>query len=144
MPARSLTILSASDSVASACREAAAQAGAAVADVVHLADQAALDLAGTLDGLVVVDPAFMAPLSIQEWSLGFLRDHRVLLFLLTSGNSEDADGLARFVGAQGALAMPVDAGQLAEYLASPFGAPTSMRPESVEVPDAATLGASIG
>ncbi|MHC4824003.1 MAG: nucleotidyl cyclase domain-containing protein [Planctomycetota bacterium] len=144
MPARSLTILSASDSVASACREAAAQAGAAVADVVHLADQAALDLAGTLEGLVVVDPAFMAPLSIQEWSLGFLRDHRVLLFLLTSGNSEDADGLARFVGAQGALAMPVDAGQLAEYLASPFGAPTSMRPESVEVPDAATLGASIG
>lgn len=144
MPARPLTILSADDKVVAACREAAAQAGSAVAEVTQLADAGALAAAGTIDGLVVVDPSFMAPLSIQEWSLGFLREHRVLLFLLTAGNHEDADGLARFVGAQGALPMPLDVAELAEYLASPFGAPTGMRPEAIEAPDAATLGASIG
>jgi len=144
MPARPLTILSSDDSVVAGCREAASQAGDAVSSVSVLADAGALDAAGTLDGLVVVDPAFMAPLSIQEWSLGFLREHRVLLFLLTSGNHEDADGLARFVGAQGALPLPLDTADLAEHLASPFGAPTSLRPQAIEAPDAATLGASIG
>ncbi|MFK5955043.1 MAG: hypothetical protein QM477_01205 [Planctomycetota bacterium] len=144
MPARSLTILSADASVIAACQEAAQIAGAVVGEVTHHADTAALATAGTIDGLVVVDPAFMAPLSIQEWALGFLREHRVLLFLLTNGNAADADGLARFVGAQGALSLPLQADALASYLASPFGAPTAMRPEKLEVPDAATLGASIG
>lgn len=144
MPSRPLTILSSDDALVATCKEAAAQAGEAVAEVSVLADAGALDAAGTLDGLVVVDPGFMAPLSIQEWALGFLREHRVLLFLLTTGNHEDADGLARFVGAQGALPLPLDVTELAEYLASPFGAPTGMRPEAIEAPDAAALGASIG
>jgi GGDEF domain-containing protein len=144
MPARSLTILSADAVVVEACRSAAVAAAAAVGEVVHLADSDALSAAGTLEGLVVVDPAFMAPLSVQEWSLAFLREHRVLLFLLTSGNVADADGLARFVGAQGALAMPVDSAALAERLASPFGAPASQRPETLPAPDAAALSESIG
>jgi len=144
MPARSLTILSTDQAVVAACQEAAKIAGAAVGEVSHHADASALATAGTIDGLVVVDPSFMAPLSVQEWALGFLREHRVLLFLLTTGNKADADGLARFVGAQGALALPLQADALASYLASPFGAPTALRPEKLEVPDAATLGASIG
>jgi len=144
MPARSLTILSANPVVVSACQEAAKLAGHAVGRVAHYDSSTALATAGTIDGLVVVDPSFMAPLSIQEWALGFLREHRVLLFLFTNGNDADADGLARFVGAQGALSLPVQPDSLASYLASPFGAPTSMRPEKLEVPDAATLSASIG
>ena len=144
MHPRTLTILSADAAVVAACRDAASKVGAAVGEVVHHADMGALDVVGTLDGLVVVDPSFMVPLSIQEWSLGFLREHRVLLFLLTIGNREDADGLARFVGAQGALEMPVDVTKLADHLASPFGVPSGMRPAAIPVPDAAALGASIG
>jgi len=144
MPARTLTILSADDSVVSACQTAATHAATAVAGVKVLRSQEELSAAGTMDGLVVVDPAFMAPLSVQEWALGFLREHRVLLFLLTTGDVADADGLARFVGAQGALSIPVNAASLGEYLSSPFGAPTSMRPEALPVPDAAALSQSIG
>jgi len=144
MPARTLTILSANESVVTACQVAAADAGAAVAGVVVLDTMADLEAAGTIDGLVVVDPSFMAPLSVQEWALGFLREHRVLLFLLTSGYDADADGLARFVGAQGALQMPVDSAALAERLASPFGAPSNFRPDALPVPDAAALSQSIG
>lgn len=144
MPARSLTILSANDSVVAACQTAATTATSAVAGVTVFANNEALEAAGTVEGLVVVDPAFMAPLSVQEWALGFLREHRVLLFLLTTGEVADADGLARFVGAQGALSMPVDATELADRLASPFGAPTNVRPEALPTPDAAALSESIG
>jgi GGDEF domain-containing protein len=144
MPARTLTILSANDSVVTACQTAASSAASAVNGVKVLANSTELAAAGTLEGLVVVDPAFMAPLSVQEWSLGFLREHRALLFLLTTGNVADADGLARFVGAQGALGMPVDAATLADRLASPFGAPTNVRPDALPAPDAAALSESIG
>ena len=144
MPARSLTILSADADVHKACEAAAASAASAVSSVTTITSLSELAAAGTIEGLVVVDPAFMAPLSVQEWALGFLREHRVLLFLLTSGDVADADGLARFVGAQGALAMPVNSEVLAERLASPFGAPTGVRPDALPVPDSAALSQSIG
>jgi GGDEF domain-containing protein len=144
MPARTLTILSANDSVVAACQTAAASAASAVSGVTVHANLTELSAAGTCEGLVVVDPAFIAPLSVQEWALGFLREHRVLLFLLTTGNVADADGLARFVGAQGALEMPVDAATLADRLASPFGAPSKVRPDALPAPDAAALSESIG
>ncbi len=144
MPARPLTILSADSTVVARCQEAAQLAGSAVSEVRSLASLEELAAAGTMEGLVVADPTFMAPLSVQEWALGFLREHRVLLLLLTTGNREDADGLARFVGAQGALSLPLHAEELASYLASPFGAPSSVRPDPIPVPDAAQLGASIG
>lgn len=144
MPARSLTILSADAAVIEACQNAASSAASAVSGVTAINSLNELSAAGTIEGLVVVDPAFMAPLSVQEWALGFLREHRVLLFLLTTGDVADADGLARFVGAQGALSIPVNSAALAERLASPFGAPTGVRPDALPVPDAAALSLSIG
>lgn len=143
MSARPLTILSADDGVVSACRQAAAKAGEAVGEVTVLGTMADLEAAGSLGGLVIADPRFAAPLSVHEWALSFLREHHVLLFLLTIGAGEDASGLARFVGAQGALALPLDIDALAEQLAYPFGPPQTGRPQPMEAPDGAALGASI-
>ncbi len=143
MPSRELHILTADSAVEQACRDAATAAGAAVGAVHVHANVAAMAAAGSVDGLVVADPSAFAPLSIQEWALSFLRGNRALLFLLTHGEAADADGLARFVGAQGALTLPVDSAALADRLASPFGAATGPRPEPVKVPDAAELGASL-
>ena len=143
MPARDLHVLTSDPAVAQACRDAAARAAGAVSSVTVHADAAALSAAGPIDGVVVADPAAVAPHSVQEWAVSFLRGHRVLLFLLTHGEAADADGLARFVGAQGALALPLDPQALAERLESPFGVPLGGRPEPIATPDAAALGASL-
>jgi len=143
MSARPLTILSADQGVIEACRQAAAQAGEAIAGVQVLEQLSDLEAAGPLSGLVVVDPRFAAPLSIHEWALSFLREHQVLLFLITTGNVEEAAGLARFVGAQGALPLPLEVNDLAEQLASPFGAPSGQRPQAMAAPDGAALSESI-
>ncbi|MBC8371910.1 MAG: hypothetical protein H8E25_18055 [Planctomycetes bacterium] len=142
MPTRPLFVLSANPDVIAACHAAAKIAGNAVADV-SVCDEFSQLKNGNFDGLVVVDPAMMAPLSIHEFTLNFLREHRALLFLLTPGDARHADGLARFVGAQAAIAMPVDANELAEHLASPFGAPTAHRPDPLPAADTAALSESI-
>ena len=144
MPARPLTVLSADREILAACTAAAESAGQAVSSVTTYADPTELSAAGTLEGMVVADPSFMAPLSVQEWALAFLRDHRVLLFLLTTGEADDADGLARFVGAQGALTLPLDGRELADRLTSPFGVATSVKPAPIDPPDTTALSDSIG
>jgi len=139
---RSLTVFSADADIVTACQKAAALVPEAIGDfqviasLMELAEQ-------TVDGLVVVDPAVFAPLSVQEWSLDFLRNHRALLFLLTQGDLADADGLARFVGAQGAVSLPIQPEALADLLASPFGAPRSVKPAPAPSVDAETLGESL-
>lgn len=143
MASRDLHVLSADAAVEQACRTAAEQAGSAVGTVHVYTDLKALAQTGAIDGLMVADPAAVAPRSLQEWALDFLRDQRALLFLLTHGEVADADGLARFVGAQGALALPLDPAALAERLASPFGAPGGARPAPIQEPDAETLAASV-
>ena len=142
IPSRPLFVLSANADVIAACNEAADLAGAAVASV-SVCDALSKLEGGNFDGLVVVDPAFMAPLSIHEFTLNFLREHRALLFLLTPGDAHHADGLARFVGAQAAIAMPVDATNLADHLASPFGAPTALRPDPLPTADTTALSESL-
>ncbi len=145
MPARPLTVLSGDDEVVAACRRAAELAGDAVGEVRVVADASALSRAGDAQGLVVVDPRALAPLDVHEWALDFLRREPCLLFLLTNAPSlADADGLARFVGAQAALPLPPEPEALAERLASPFGVPT-FRPEVGETRplDPAALGESI-
>ena len=143
MPTRPLFVLSANAEVIAACHAAAKIAGNAVSEV-NVCDDSSKLQGGNFDGLVVVDPTFMAPLSIHEFTLNFLREHRALLFLLTPGDAHHADGLARFVGAQAAIAMPVDAANLAEHLASPFGAPTSFRPDPLPAADTEALSESLG
>ena len=142
IPSRPLFVLSANTDVIASCNEAADLAGAAVAGV-SVCDALSKLEGGNFDGLVVVDPAFMAPLSIHEFTLNFLREHRALLFLLTPGDAHHADGLARFVGAQAAIAIPVDAANLADHLASPFGAPTALRPDPLPTTDTAALSESL-
>ncbi|MFT7517282.1 MAG: GGDEF domain-containing protein [Myxococcota bacterium] len=143
MPKRPLFVLSTNADVVAACNEAAKLAGNAVAEV-HVCNDHSKLSSGNFDGLVVVDPEFMAPLSIHEFTLDFLHKHRALLFLLTSGDVQHADGLARFVGAQAAIAMPVVASNLAEHLASPFGVPANLRPDPLPIVDTAALSKSIG
>lgn len=143
MSARPLTILSADQGVIEACQQAAQQAASAVSSVQVLKALGDLEGAGQIQGLVVVDPRFAAPLSVHEWALSFLREHQVLLFLITTGDVQEAAGLARFVGAQGALPLPLDVAELVAQLSSPFGAPASQRPQPMEAPDGAALGASI-
>ncbi|MAW61500.1 MAG: hypothetical protein CMJ94_11785 [Planctomycetes bacterium] len=120
MPQRSLSVLTTDAEVRSACEAAAASAQQAVSTVSFFETAEALEASGP-DGLVVVDPRAIAPMAMHEWALGFLRDHRALVFLLTHGDADDAEGLARFVGAQGALALPLDPEALADRLSSPFG-----------------------
>lgn len=120
MPQRSLSVLTTDPAVLAACEEAAASVPQAVSGCAGFESPEALTAAQP-DGLVVIDPAAVAPQTVHEWTLAFLREHRALVFLLTHGEAEDAEGLARFVGAQGALSIPVDAAALADRLASPFG-----------------------
>lgn len=144
MPARPLTVLSADPAVVAACREAARRAGAAISRVGLIGSAAELAARlGELEGQVVVDPALLVPRSVHEWTLAFLRQGKALVWLLSDGDLLDADGLARFVGAQGALARPVDPAELADRLASPFGVAPSLRPEPI-APDDTALGNSLG
>lgn len=124
MSARPLTVLSADPAVLTACREAARAAGAgSVSAVETFATPAALAAGGRRGGLMVVDPRAMAGADVHEWALDYLRGNHVLLFLLSDAREpRDADGLARFVGAQAALACPPDPADLAARLRSPFGA----------------------
>ncbi|MBC8329416.1 MAG: GGDEF domain-containing protein [Planctomycetes bacterium] len=127
-----------------ACRKAAGEVGDAIADVTVFGDVAAREArAGAIEGEVVVAPALLAPRSVHEWTLVFLRHAKTLIWLLTDGDLLDADGLARFVGAQGALAKPVDPAMLADRLASPFGAARPLRPDPIAADDSA-LGSSLG
>jgi len=135
---RNLAILSQNSETIGQCQAAASQAGDAIGEVTVYPSLKEMEGA-TLDGMVVVDPAAIAPLSVHEWSLSFLRNHRALLFLLSNGEHQDADGLARFVGAQGAISLPVDSATLADLLASPFGAPRSVKPAPAPKVDAASL-----
>ncbi|MCH2100620.1 MAG: hypothetical protein MK209_01660 [Planctomycetes bacterium] len=147
MPQRSLTVLTTDADVRTACEAAAGAVPQAVSTVQIFETAEALESAHP-DGLVVVDPRALVPHSIHEWSLGFLREHRALVFLLTHGDADDAEGLARFVGAQGALSIPVDQAALADRLASPFGVslPSQGRalPEIDEAALEKNLGAKLG
>ncbi len=126
MPGRPLSIFTADSAIESACREAAEKAGEqAVTEAQTFSDPARAE---GLEGLVIADPRIFPNHAVHEWCLKFLRENRALVFLLTSGDVGDADGLARFVGAQGALAMPLDVDELADRLASPFGTPSGPRP----------------
>ena len=143
MPQRSLSVLTTDAEVRSACEAAAGSVPQAVSGVQFFETAEALEAAHP-DGLVVIDPRALAPRSIHEWSLGFLRQHRALVFLLTHGDADDAEGLARFVGAQGALSIPVDSAALADRLASPFG--VSLPSQGRELPeiDEAALEENLG
>lgn len=143
MPQRSLSVLTTDAEVRSACEAAADSVPQAVSGVQFFETAEALEAAHP-DGLVVIDPRALAPHSIHEWSLGFLRQHRALVFLLTHGDADDAEGLARFVGAQGALSIPVDSAALADRLASPFG--VSLPSQGRELPeiDEAALEENLG
>lgn len=146
MPQRSLSVLTTDAEVRSACEAAAGSVPQAVSGVRFFETAEALEAAHP-DGLVVIDPRALAPHSIHEWSLGFLRQHHALVFLLTHGDADDAEGLARFVGAQGALSIPVDSAALADRLASPFGVSLpGQRRELPEIDEAAleeNLGAKL-
>lgn len=145
MPARPLTVLSTDPAVLEACRQAARLAGTgAVSAVETCADAAALDAGGRRSGLMVVDPRALAPRSAHEWALDYLRRNHVLMFLLsTSRELPDADGLARFVGAQAALPCPPAAQDLADRLRAPFGAGPVRAGASAPVSSAAIAPAVI-
>ncbi len=122
MPARPLTVLSADPQVVAACRDAARRAGDAVGAIEVCATLAQLEAAGRGSGLLVADPRAIAPANAHEWALGYLRRNHVLMILLTSSAElRDADGLARFVGAQAAMPLPPDPVALADRLRAPFG-----------------------
>ncbi len=144
MSPRPLAIVSADPEVVSACRQAAGLVPEAVGEVRVLDSPAALEAARDgLEGLVVLDPALFQERCVHEWTLDFLRQGRALVFLLTAGRTDDADGLARFVGAQGALPRPPEPQRLAELLAHPFGAGRRPAPELPER-DEARLGERLG
>jgi len=81
---RNLAILSQNSETIGQCQAAASQAGDAIGEVTVYPSLKEMEGA-TLDGMVVVDPAAIAPLSVHEWSLSFLRNHRAMLFLLSNG-----------------------------------------------------------
>jgi len=124
-PRRPLCIATADSDLAARIRNAVESVSDAVGPVQEAGDLAALEaLRGNFPGLLVVDPSMVSPQSVHEWTLGFLRESPgTLLFLLTWGDVADADALARFVGAQGAVGLPFQPDILAGLLASPFGAP---------------------
>ncbi len=128
-PARSLFIVSADPDLVSAAKVAAVDAGATIGEVFVVADFASLD-ATDLTGHVLLDPRVFAEQSLHEWVTSCVRDRRVLVWILSGGDMVDADGLARFVGAQGALQLPINGPELSDRLSSPFGAPTPLRPTS--------------
>ncbi len=133
-PARPLAVASSDPEILAAVREAAKVAADAVTEVREFTTREELELARDFEGQLVLDPALLAPESVHEWTLSFLRQARALVWVLTRGDVDDADGLARFVGAQGALAAPPVAQDLADRLASPFGVP-SIRPEPLQPDD---------
>jgi len=143
MPQRSLFVLTTDQDVRAACEQAAADVPQAVSSVTCFSDAAEL-AAAKPEGLVVVDPLAVAPQSVHEWALPFLREHRSLLFLLTRGETTDADGLARFVGAQGAVSVPVPVADLAERLASPFGVPLAQSARELPKVDTESLEENLG
>lgn len=144
MPARPLTILTADAQVSAACREAARRAGEAVGKIEEFADLRLLDAAGPRSGLVIADPRVMAPWSVQEWALAYLQRNHVLLFLLSpQGDLRNADGLARFVGAQAALPIPPEVKELAERLRMPFGAAPPAPAAPPALASAEALGAAV-
>jgi GGDEF domain-containing protein len=144
MPLRKLTVLTADEQIRNACTEAAQSVPQAISEVQIYANLAELESAGPTEGLLVVDPDAVQPMGLHEWSLSFLQQNRCLLLLLTHGNNADADGLARFVGAQGALSIPVDVASLADHLASPFGASSSYPSQGLPEVDEGKLERNLG
>ncbi|MDP6850394.1 MAG: hypothetical protein QGH51_09035 [Planctomycetota bacterium] len=140
-PARPLTLLSANQEIISATQAAAAKAGDSVGELSILSSRNDMTSA-SMDGLVVVDPAFLAPEPVHEWVLALVREARALVWILTTGDLADADGLARFVGAQGAISSPPNPEELAERLSSPFGTPAPVRPVPPK-PDDSSLGLNL-
>lgn len=119
---RPLAIVTADPEVEESARRAAELAADSVGPVRVYRDRETFEqVAPRLDGAAVLDPALFAPDGVHEWTLSFLRSSKTLVFLLSRGNAVDADALARFVGAQGALGIPVDPAEMAERLAQPFG-----------------------
>lgn len=144
MHKRPLTILAADPGVLAQCEQAAALGAEGISETKVYSNLDELAAAGEIEGLMVVEPSAFGTTNVHEWAIGFLRKHRVLLFLLSHGSGQDADGLARFVGAQGALTLPLDAHDLAERLTSPFGTPGGIpRPSMPEV-DQETLEQNLG
>ena len=139
-PSRPLTIVSSDPEVVQQAQAGALAAGDAVSQIAVLGHSSELSMDQS-EGQVLVDPRVVEG-SVHEWVLGLVRQSRVLVWILTDGDWEDADGLARFVGAQGALSMPLDAETVADRLASPFGAPAPVRPQPGE-PDAEGLVLSL-
>ena len=135
---RNLAIISQNSETVAQCQEAAILAGDAIGEVVVYSSAAELE-GVQCEGMVVVDPTALEQGSVHEWSLCFLRNHRALLFILSNGGHQDADGLARFVGAQGAILLPVNPATLADLLDSPFGAPQSVKPAPAPQVDASSL-----
>ncbi len=141
---RPFIILAADPEVRAQCEKAAQLAADGIAETTVYSSLEELQAAGPIEGLMVVEPTVFGTTSLHEWAIGFLRENRVLLFLLSHGCEQDADGLARFVGAQGALTLPLDANGLAERLTSPFGTPGGIpRPQVPEV-DQETLEQNLG
>ncbi|HJM38588.1 MAG TPA: hypothetical protein QGG59_00585 [Planctomycetota bacterium] len=135
-PTRPLTLLSADPEIIAATQAAVDSAGDTVGDLTVLSSRDEIPGA-SMDGLVVVDPAFLAPQPVHEWVLALVREARALVWVLTTGDLADADGLARFVGAQGAISSPPNPEELAERLSSPFGTPAPIRPAPQEPDDTA-------
>ncbi len=144
MPKRPLTVVSADPAIRTACAEAATLVPQAVDGITHYATIEELQAAGHAQGLVVVDPVALGAQAIHEWSLSWIRRNPTLVFLLTHGEVAEAEGLARFVGAQGALGLPLDPGELAERLASPFGVPWMGPPRDLPAVDQDGLEANLG
>ena len=138
MPSRPLTIVSGDADVIDACQAAASLVPDAVSQVREIHSLSELEASvDELQGMLVMDPTVIAPDSVYEWVQHFLREHKALVFLLTRRNVQEADGLARFVGAQGALALPPRPDHLAERLASPFGLAPRVKPEPVRTDERA-------
>lgn len=114
---RPFTVISSSAPVREAALAAAALAG--LSKTQEIEDAAQLENA-ELDGLVLADSSLLG--DIHAWALARVPRSRILLWVATEADPSFADSLARFVGAQGAVPLPVDVEALAERLASPFGA----------------------
>ena len=141
---RPFIILAADPEARVQCEKAAELAADGIAETKVYSTLEELQAAGPIDGLMVVEPTVFGETSLHEWAIGFLRANRVLLFLLSHGGEQDADGLARFVGAQGALTLPMDAADLAERLTSPFGTPGGIPKPSMPEVDQDTLEKNLG
>ena len=90
-PTRPLTLLSADPEIIAATQAAVHSAGDTVGDLTVLSSRDEIPGA-SMDGLVVVDPAFLAPQPVHEWVLALVREARALVWVLTTGDLADADG----------------------------------------------------